>query len=562
MPTITLDRERFSSYVGRDLSVEEMAKWLPWLGTDTEEVGSDYVKIEYNPNRVDFCSYSGVARAFQGLMGWETGLPKYEVKQGNITLKVDKSVAEVRPYIVSAVVRGLKIDSDSIRELMDMQEALHWMIGRDRKKASIGVHKLDAVESPFSYVTCAPNEVTFVPLDKAEPMTPQQVLEKHEKGVAYKSQVDWASRYPLIVDRTGQILSFPPIINGKLTKVDENTRNLFIEVTGTELNAISRSLNVLVTALADMGGTVETVRVEYSDQVLVTPDLTPQKMKLHVDYANERLGLNFSEAQTIEALQKSRLEAITVENGILEVTIPAYRTDILHEIDLVEEVVVGYGVFRLEPTKPATVTTGKKHVVSEVAMAVRQIMVGLGFAEALNFVLTNEGDHYQKMRRKPEGIVTLANPVSTDYSIIRNDLLPSLMKNLAVSKHHIFPQRMFEVSDVIKLDDNSETYTERRIHVAAVSSHPTANFTEIKSILESLLMNLGFENWTVKETSHPSFLQGRAATVSLDDVELGVVGEIHPEVLNNFELENPTSAFELDLQKIITARLNVCSGIE
>ncbi|MCJ7722050.1 phenylalanine--tRNA ligase subunit beta, partial [Candidatus Bathyarchaeota archaeon] len=371
-----------------------------------------------------------------------------------------------------------------------------------------------------------------------------------------------ASRYPLVVDRTGQILSFPPIINGELTKVDENTRDLFIEVTGTELNAISRSLNVLVTALADMGGTVETVSVEYSDQVLVTPDLTPQKMKLHVDYANERLGLNFSEAQTIEVLQKSRLEAITVENGILEVTIPAYRTDILHEIDLVEEVAVGYGVFRLEPTKPATVTTGKKHVVSEVATAVRQIMVGLGFAEALNFVLTNEGDHYQKMRRKPEGIVTLANPVSTDYSIIRNDLLPSLMKNLAVSKHHIFPQRMFEVSDVIKLDDNSETYTERRIHVAAVSSHPTANFTEIKSILESLLMNLGFENWTVKETSHPSFLQGRAATVSLDDVELGVVGEIHPEVLNNFELENPTSAFELDLQKIITARLNVCSGIE
>ena len=562
MPTITLDRERFSSYVGRDLSVEEMAKWLPWLGTDTEEVGSDYVKIEYNPNRVDFCSYSGVARAFQGLMGWETGLRKYELKQGNITLKVDKSVAEVRPYIVSAVVRGLKIDSDSIRELMDMQEALHWMIGRDRKKASIGVHKLDAVEPPFSYVTCAPNEVTFVPLDKAEPMTPQQVLEKHEKGVAYKSQVDWASRYPLVVDRTGQVLSFPPIINGELTKVDENTRDLFIEVTGTELNAISRSLNVLVTALADMGGTVETVCVEYSDHVLVTPDLTPQKMKLHVDYANERLGLNFSEAQTIEALQKSRLEAITVENGILEVTIPAYRTDILHEIDLVEEVAVGYGVFRLEPTKPATVTTGKKHVVSEVAMAVRQIMVGLGFAEALNFVLTNEGDHYQKMRRKPEGIVTLANPVSSDYSIIRNDLLPSLMKNLAVSKHHIFPQRMFEVSDVIKLDDNSETYTERRIHVAAVSSHLTANFTEIKSILESLLMNLGFENWTVKETSHPSFLKGRAATVSLDDVELGVVGEIHPEVLNNFELENPTSAFELDLQKIITERLNVCSGIE
>jgi len=551
MPTITLERDRFSSYVGRNVTVKEMAKWLPWLGTDTEEVGSDYVKIEYNPNRVDFCSYGGVARAFQGLMGWETGIPKFKVKQGNIVLKVNKSVAAVRPYVVSAVVRDLNVDYEAIRELMEMQEALHWMVGRDRKKASIGVHNLDAVEPPFSYVTCAPNEIKFVPLDKTEEMTPQEVLEKHEKGMAYKSEVDWASRYPLIVDRKGQVLSFPPIINGELTRVVEDTRNLFIDVTGTELNAISRSLNVLVTALADMGGTIESVPVEYPDQVLVTPDLNPQKMKLHVDYSNERLGLNFSEAQTIEALQKSRLDAKKVEKGVLDVTIPAYRTDILHEIDLVEEVAIGYGYYNLTPTIPATVTTGKQHRVSEVAADVRQIMVGLGFVEALNFVLTKEVDHYQKMRRKPEGLVTLANPVSTEYSIIRNDLLPSLMKNLADSKHHVFPQRMFEVSDVIKLDDDSETYTERRIHAAAVSSHPTANFTEIKSILESLLMNLGFKNWTIKETNHPSFLQGRAATASLGNMELGVVGEIHPEVLNNFELENPTGAFEIDLQKIL-----------
>jgi phenylalanyl-tRNA synthetase beta chain len=528
-----------------------MAKWLPWLGTDTEEVGQDYVKIEYNPNRVDFCSYSGVARAFQGLMGWKIGMPRFEVKKGNIVLDVEKSVAEVRPYVVSAVVRDLNIDYEAIRELMEMQEALHWMIGRDRKKASIGVHNLDAVDPPFSYVTCAPNEIKFVPLDKTEEMTPQEVLEKHEKGIAYKSEVDFASRYPLIVDRKRQVLSFPPIINGELTRVFEDTKNLFIDVTGTELNAISRSLNVLVTALVDMGGAVETVCVKYSNQVLVTPDLTPQKMTLNVDYSNEKLGLDFSEAQTIEALQKSRLDAEVADERILDVTVPAYRTDILHEIDLVEEVALGYGVFRMEPTKPASVSTGKPHKVSVVTSSVRQIMVGLGFTEALNFVLTNEVDHFTKMRRKPDGLVTLANPVSTDYSIIRNDLLPSLMKNLAVSKHHVFPQRMFEVSDVIKFDDNSETYTDRVIHLAAVSSHPTANFTEIKSILESLLMNLGFKDWKVKETSNSSFIRGRAAVVSLGSISLGIVGEIHPEVLNNFELENPTGAFEIDLQEII-----------
>jgi phenylalanyl-tRNA synthetase beta chain len=551
MPTITLERDRFSHFVGRDLSVKEMTKWLPWLGTDTEEVGADYVKIEYNPNRVDFCSYSGVARAYRGLMGWETGMPTFTLKQGKIPLRVDKSVAEVRPYVVSAVVRDLTIDYDAIRELMEMQEALHWMIGRDRKKASIGVHNLDSVKPPFSYVTCAPDEIKFIPLDKTEPMTPQEILEKHDKGMAYKGEVDWASRYPLIVDSNGDVLSFPPIINGELTRVVEDTKNLFIDVTGTELNAISRSLNVLVTALADMGGKVETVHVEYFDHTLVTPDLTPQKMRLHTTYSNERLGLNFSDAETIEALLKSRLDAKQAEAGVVDVTIPAYRTDILHEIDLVEDVAIGYGYYNLTPTKPATVTIGKQHWINVMAGDVRQIMVGLGFVEALNFVLANEVDHYQKMRRKPESLVTLANPVSTEYSIIRNDLLPSLIKNLADSKHHVFPQRMFEVSDVITLNPDTETGTERRIHAAAVSSHPTANFTEIKSFLDSLLMNLCFKNVTAIETNHPSFLAGRAITVSLGDMEVGVVGEIHPEVLNNFELENPTGAFEIDLQKII-----------
>ncbi|MBN1784457.1 MAG: phenylalanine--tRNA ligase subunit beta [Candidatus Bathyarchaeota archaeon] len=554
MPTITLERGRFSHFVGRDLSVQEMVKWLPWLGTDTEEVGADYVKIEYNPNRVDFCSYSGVARAYRGLMGWETGIPTFTLKQGNITLRVDKSVAEVRPYVVSAVVRDLDIDYDVIRELMEMQEALHWMIGRDRKKASIGVHNLDSVKPPFSYITCAPDEIKFVPLDKKELMTPQEVLEKHEKGIAYKSEVDWASRYPLIVDSNGDILSFPPIINGELTRVVEDTKNLFIDVTGTELNAISRSLNVLVTALADMGAKVESVPVEYFDRILVTPDLTPQKMRLHTVYSNERLGLNFSDAETIEALLKSRLGAKQAAAGVVDVRIPAYRTDILHEIDLVEDVAIGYGYYNLTPTKPVTVTIGKQHKFNLVAGDVRQIMVGLGFVEALNFVLANEFDHYQKMRRKPEGLVILANPVSTEYSIIRNDLLPSLIKNLADSKHHVFPQRMFEVSDVIILNPDTETGTERKIHAAAVTSHPTANFTEIKSFLDSLLMNLCFKNVTTKETNHPSFLEGRAATVSLGDIEVGLVGEIHPEVLNNFDLENPTGAFEIDLQKIIDVK--------
>ncbi|MFQ6080048.1 MAG: phenylalanine--tRNA ligase subunit beta [Candidatus Bathyarchaeia archaeon] len=550
MPVITLNRERFCSFIGRRITVEDMAKWLPWLGVDIEEVGPDYVKIEFNPNRVDFSSYAGVARAFCGLMEWETGLPKYEVTEGEIVLNVDPKVAEVRPYVVAAVVRNVKLDDESVRELMEMQEDLHWGVGRNRTKASIGVHDLDRVQPPFLYTAEEPDAVRFVPLDKAEEMSLREILEKHEKGIAYRHIVDWAPRYPLLVDREGRVLSMPPIINGELTRVKNQTKNLFIDITGTDQNAITRGLNVLVTALADMGGTIESVHVKYPDHAVVSPNLAPQQMTLRIDYACRLLGLKLSEAKAIRCLAKCRLEAKRVGKRVLEVLIPPYRIDIMHEVDLVEEVAIGYGFYKLRPTKPATVTTGTQHRASVVANDVRKIMIGLGFAEAMNFILTNEIIHYEKMRRRGREMVRLANPVSMEYSITREDLLPGLMKNLMDNKHESYPQRLFEVSDVIKISEKAETRSERRLHVAGVSSHATANFTEIKSYVEALLSNLGLRRWEMKETRDPSFIEGRVASIHVKRKKIGVFGEIHPEVLNNFELENPTGAFEIDLEEI------------
>jgi phenylalanyl-tRNA synthetase beta chain len=551
VPTITLQRERFNQFLDRQLSLENMTKWLPWLGVDLEETGYDYVKIEFNPNRVDLCSYVGVARAFKGLMDWQTGLPEYTLKSGKIVLRIDKSVTDIRPYMLAAVVRNMKIDEDTVAELMEIQEDLHWGIGRDRKKASIGVHNLDAVHAPFTFKAVSPDSVHFIPLDKSEEMTLREILSKHEKGTAYKHLVESAPRYPLLVDKDEQVLSMPPIINGELTRVSNGTRNLFLDVTGTDYNAVAKSLNILVTALADMGAKIEKVTVEYVDHTESSPDLSPQRMQLRVAYANEILGLHLTEPETIKCLEKCRLDAKKVGKMKLEVLIPAYRIDVLHEIDLVEEVAIGYGYYRMKPTLPVAVTVGEEHAAGKLAKTVRQILTGLDFTEVMNFTLTNEETHYAKMQKKPRKAARLANPVSMEYTILREELLPGLMQNLMDNRSESFPQRLFEVSDVVKVNMRMESSCERRLHVAGVMSYAAANFTKMKSAVEALLANLGFKKWLVKAVVDPSFIEGRAASVVVGRRHVGILGEVHPQLLSNFELENPVVGFELDLESFV-----------
>jgi phenylalanyl-tRNA synthetase beta chain len=551
MPVITLYEERFSEFMGKKITVKDMAKWLPWMGFDIEETGENYAKVEYNPNRIDFCSYAGVARALKGFLWQETGLPKYKAQEPKTTLIIDRAVADVRPFMLAAVVHSIKFDEDAVVELMEMQEDLHWGLGRDRKKVSIGIHNLDVIKPPFTYTAVKPESVKFIPLGKTEEMTLKEILENHEKGLAYSHLIDWAPKYPLLIDKDGAVLSMPPIINGELTRVDAKTRNLFLDVTGTNYEAVEKSLKVLVTALADMSGTIEKVNVKYADRMVVSPNLDQEKMRLKVDYANKLLGLGLSEAEAMKCLRRCRLDAKKVGKGVLEVSIPAYRIDILHEVDLVEEVAIGYGYYRLKPTIPTAVTVGEQHPAQRLANTVRQVMIGLEFLEVMNFTLTNERVHYDFMRIKEEKPIRLSNPVSTEYSIMRQSILPGLLKNLAENKHESFPQSLFEVSDVGRINTRLETMCQRSLNVAAVSSHSTANFTELKSSVEALLANLGLRNWQIKEAKHPSFLEGRIAAVYVKGERLGILGEVHPEVLNNFELENPTVAFEINLDPLL-----------
>jgi phenylalanyl-tRNA synthetase beta chain len=552
MPVVKLNIEKMSSLLGKSMTIRQLAEAVPWMGVEIEEEGEDWIRIEYNPNRPDFSSQQGVARALKGLEGIETGLPKYSVFKGNLSLVVEQSVKEVRPYIVGGVCRNITLTSSDIEELMAAQEDIHWAVGRDRRKASIGLHNLDAVKPPFRYKGVAPKSVKFTPLGGDRPLDLNEIVSTHPKGVAYKHLVEGFSKFPIILDKNNEVLSFPPIINGTATQITEATRNLFIDVTGTSVTSITNALNLIVTQLADMGGTIESISIAEDEKNKTTPVLKPSEFSVSSAYINKVLGLGLSQDEIVLSLRKARFDATKNGQEKLSVVVPPYRFDILHEVDLAEEVAIGYGYSKIKPKLPLCLTIGKTHPLRRLESLSRRLMIGLGYQEVMNFTLTNETEHYQSMRTTGIPLVKLVNPVSSEYTILRETLLPGLVRTLRTNKHEKLPQKLFEVGDVIREDKGSETGVGQQLHCSAVTIHPTANFAEIKSAF--MAFTGGFSKNALQISfvtiDHPSFMRGRVAGAMIHDKKIGVLGELHPQVIRNFELEYPVSAFEVDIEPL------------
>ena len=548
MPVITFKYQDLKD-LGIDMEQDELIDTLPMMASDIEDFDDEEIKVEFFPNRPDNLSVEGVARSFKGFIGMETGLPNYPVEESEETVKIDNQLTEIRPYIAFAKIENVDFTGDKLKYIMDFQENLHWVIGRDRKKVAIGIHNADVVESPYNYIATKKDENAFIALEKEEKMTPEEILTEHEKGVAYAHLIEEFDKYPLILDKNNNVLSMPPIINGELTKIDENTKNIIVDVTGTDERAVNQTLNIICSSFAEVGGKIKSMEVIYENRTITTPDLTPQTSEVHVDLANELIGGTKLTAQDIkELLSKARFDSEIIDDNTLKVYIPSYRVDILHEVDIVENIAIQYRIKKIDAKLPdvSTVAYPNKWFTSEHYM--REVMIGLGFQEVMSLMLTSEESHYEKMLLKEEEHVQVAKPITIDRTMIRTSLINSLMEFLEDNKHEDLPQKIFEIGDVIYLDDNAENKTNTSKKLAGLICHSTANFTEIKSVVSSILENLGY-SMEIKDSDNPSFIEGRVANVygrSLNSDVEGFFGEISPEVITNFTLDYPVIGFEIE----------------
>ena len=511
---------------------------LPMIGSEVERIEIDHADVEFFPNRPDLFSVEGVARAMRGFLGIETGLPSYIVKPSGISFTVDKNLSSIRPYLGSAVIRGVSFNEESILAIMGLQEALHWAVGRGRSKVAIGIHDLDAVRPPFRYLA-APRTRKFLPLDFDRELSLNEILTNHPKGRDYAKIVEKFSLFPLIVDADDNVLSFPPIINGELTRVTEKTKNILLDTTGTDVRAVDTAVNIICTAMVQAGASIESVEIGGTQ----VPSLAPSERTVSVRECCRLIGIRLSASEIASLLEKMRFSAEPIGTEEVHVLIPCYRADIMHDWDIFEDVAIAYGYENIPARISDTFTIGKAHPFGILSGKVRAIFTGLGFLEVMPFTLTNERVLFKMMRREAsKHVLSVLHPISEEHTLVRTDITPSLLEMLQANKHRELPQKLFAIGDVVE-----DLETVRK--TAGASCHTGADFTEAYSCIDVLLRELS-TNYTVAESGDPAFIEGRRADIVVNGVKAGVFGEIHPAVISSFDLEQPVAAFELDLRAV------------
>lgn len=544
MPVVTLYFNRLQKLLGKKTSQEKIISTLPFIGLDIEEQTKDHISVEYSPNRPDYSTDYGIASGLQGLLGIKTGMPKLKIKKGKYSIKVDPSVRKVRPFITSIVAKNGKLDDETIRQIIAMQEDLHDGIGRRRKKTSIGIHDLNKIKFPLSYTTVSKNH-KFIPLASSSEMSISEILQNTDVGTKYGNILGNSQKMPIILDSAGNTISFPPIINSNLTTISKDTQNLLVEITAIDKNAAEDTLAVVSNTLQDAGFTIFSTKISGANNS--TPLLHSRKMVLEVALVNKTLGLDLSSSTIVSSLRKSRLDAKSQGNKII-CTIPKYRTDIFGTMDLVEEVALGYGIQNLEPTIPQSVSVGQKNKITKALDSMSAIMVGLGYFEAMNFGLISKEVQYDLTKRDSSKMISTADSKSQEHIILRDAILPGLIDTLSRNIHETYPQKLFETGVVFSKGSDE---IKEEIHLACVCAHNDVSFSEVKSILQSVF-KAGFGLQCITQmTSDTMFSEGRVANIVINNKTVGVIGEISPEVIDNFKLRIPVVGFEAKLTGLI-----------
>jgi len=528
MVVVDFDYDEFKRVY--NIPKDKVVNGLTEIGAPTEvnpETGKIYVEL--TPNRPDWYSMEGLARALRSYYDKEN--KKYEVKKSDYKVSVDDSVSGIRPYTACAVVKNLKLNDQKIRDIVLLQEKLLYTLGRKVKRFGIGIYPMEHIAFPVKYTTMEPEKIRYKPLNYPHAANAKEILKAHPKGQDYGHIIEKFDRYPVFVDAKERIMALIPIVNSAETgKVDADTKDVFIEVSGMDKLCINQALNIIVCSFADIGGEVYSVDVAYSSGKDACPALEYRKMKIDFEKAGKILGVKITPAQGFDMLKR-----MGYENDGKDVLVPPYRADIMDEIDVVEDIAIVYGYNNFEPGLPGFFTPGTRIRKYD---ALDSVFREMGFMEISTFVLTNK----EKLGRIGFGgkLKEIINPSSQDYTVVRPTLIVDMLEVFSINKMRGLPQKFYEIGDVYE-----DGKTKKKLCFGI--SDKELDFSGARSYFQTLAKELGWK-YSFKSKKNGLMEHPYSAAVVMDRKERGVFGKIDPKVLDGFGLKFPAFVCEIEIE--------------
>lgn len=551
MPVVNILKTRIKS-VFPNKNIEKILVKLPFLGLDIEGIDKEKIRVEYNPNRPDFSSDTGIFRSLKGLLNETVGLPLFKYSYNKLyEITIDSEVKQIRPILLFFVAKNKKINSFILDQLISMQEDLHNGIARGRKKAAIGIHDLHAFEFPLIYNT-RDKDSSFIPLDQTKPFKLNEILSDLEVGRKYSTLLRNLHQYPTIVDRNNQIISFPPIINSNNTKINDKSNNLLIEITGTNLETCKSILAILAYYLYDEGyeifsGIIHDDNLTYSSLKL----LKDNTISIDTNIIKSYLGLNLSTKEIRQILNRCRIDVSITNNRKVKCLVPSYRNDIINSVDIVEEVAIGYGIDNIESTIPSfLISAGVRNEYFRKIDEIKETLTGLGFLEMVNFTLLDQNIStiFNSEDKELLEKIKVNESKSKEHEFLRTNILSSLIKNLSYNIHEEYPQKIFEIGKTFSFKNKIVEQWNLGVLIASNKS----NYTEAKAIAQSIFkINFGKNISTRRNDNNNLFLKGRCAEILYESKTIGFIGEVNPDLIAKFNLHIPLSAFELNLSSLL-----------
>ncbi len=559
MPTITVNMRDMFHLAGKEMELDELEQRLRLAKAELElfDAQSGEARIELNDTgRPDLWCAEGIARQLKSAITGERPVYPFFEKRLNPSMKidVDAGLEKVRPFVAAFTAKGPPVSDAFLVQMIQTQEKLCENYGRKRRNIAIGIYNADRIEFPVRYTAAGQDEYPFVPLGFEEVMPLKKIIEEHPKGREYGHLVDGFGAYPLLADRAGKVLSFPPIVNSRETgEVMVGDSFLFVEATGIDMRQIVLSMNIMAANFADRGWTVDPVltRLPYASEFgreVSVPVSLDTVIEVEHRFFAESLGSDHGPQDVVKALAAYGVEA---EAGGKTITAkcPPFRDDYLHAVDVVEDFAISVGYDSFSPVMPSSFTVGMLKSITVFADRVREQMVGLGFEEIVSNILSRTADEREKMCIADEPIVEIDNVMSESYSVLRSSILPSLLRVEAQSSKALYPHKLFEVGEVCRMNPERKAGTETELLTAALWASADSGFSEMHSVLEQLFYYLVIE-YELQPVNYPFYFEGRAADIVSKGDRIGHVGEVHPEVLTRFGISMPCAAFEFALDSI------------